>query len=53
MITDFQVTKLVNNILEEIDKSMLLGAALDCMTESGVEKFKQKLEKLIKESLNG
>ena len=39
--------KTVNRILEEIDKSMLLGAAFDCMTENGKEKFKTKIKKII------
>jgi hypothetical protein len=42
--------KTVNRILEEIDKSMLLGAAFDCMTESGKEKFKSKIKKIVEDN---
>ena len=44
--------KTVNKILEEIDKSMLLGAAFDCMTESGKEKFKAKITKIVEDHQN-
>jgi hypothetical protein len=34
-------------ILEEIDKSFLLGAALDCMTDDDKLKFQKKLESVL------
>ena len=35
-------------IINEIDKSMLLGAAYDCISEEGKIKFQNKLELIIK-----
>lgn len=37
----------VDKIIEEIDKRTLLGAAYDCMSEKGKERFKQSLQKII------
>jgi hypothetical protein len=42
-------TDTVNKILAIIDKSILLGAAYDCMSESGKQKFIDKLTKIINE----
>ena len=39
----------VNSIIATIDKSILLGAAFDCMSESGKQKFIDKLTKIINE----
>lgn len=38
----------VDAILKEIDKRTLLGAAYDCMTEKGKERFEQKLLEILK-----
>ena len=37
----------VEKIIEEIDKSTLLGAAFDCISESGKAKFRVKLEAIV------
>lgn len=45
--TRFDTT--VNKILEVIDKSTLLGAALDCMSEDGKDRLKSKLKNILEE----
>ena len=48
-MSDEEIKKLVDKIIAEIDKSMLLGAAYDCMSEDGKTKFRNKLSKMIAE----
>jgi len=38
----------VEQIVDELDKTVLLSAAWDCMSESKKEQFKRKLEHIIK-----
>ena len=47
MLADDLETHL-EKIMTVIDKSLLLGAALDCMSEDGKLKFKHKLTKVLK-----
>lgn len=42
-------TDTVDLIIAELDKSVLLSAAYDCMSEAGKEKLKQKLLKIIED----
>ena len=42
-----QTKNAVAKIIQEIDKSVLLGAAYDCMSETGKLSFQTKLEKII------
>lgn len=37
----------VNQIIKEIDKRTLLGAAYDCMTEKSKEKFNLRLKEIV------
>ena len=39
----------VDLIIEELDKSVLLSAAYDCMSDGGKEKLKAKLKKIIED----
>lgn len=43
--------QIAEEILTEIDKSLLLGAALDCMSDKGKASFQTKIEKIIKPNL--
>lgn len=40
----------VNKILKAIDKTLLMGAAFDCMSDDSKEKFRHKLEKIIRKA---
>ena len=48
-MSDEEIKKMVDKIIAEIDKSMLLGAAYDCMSEDGKTRFRDKLSKAISE----
>jgi hypothetical protein len=37
----------VQKIIDEIDKSTLLGAAYDCISEQGKIRFQDKIEKIL------
>lgn len=37
----------IEKIIEEIDKSTLLGAAWDCLSEAAKTKFKAKIQKIL------
>lgn len=37
----------VEKVVEAIDKSSLLGAAWDCLSDTAKERFKKKLEAII------
>lgn len=39
--------KIVQDIISEIDKSTLLGAAYDCISEAGTIKFQNKIKQII------
>jgi len=41
--------QVVNKIIDELDKSVLLSAAWDCMSEHGKDKFKRHLKRIISE----
>ena len=43
-----EIESIVEKVIEEIDKSMLLGAAYDCMSEDGKSRFREKLTKAIR-----
>lgn len=43
------IKQAVDIIIQEIDKRTLLGAAYECMTEKGKEKFQKRLFEIIKE----
>jgi hypothetical protein len=42
----------VEKIITEIDKSTLLGAAYDCISDVGKQKFQDKLIKIVIEGSN-
>jgi len=46
-----KATKASEQIIEEMDNLTLLGAAFDCMSDSGKAKFQKKVEKIIMETL--
>lgn len=48
-MTKEQAELAVELIIREIDRSTLLGAAFDCVSEAGKERFKNKLIKIILE----
>lgn len=48
-MSEEEIIKIVDKIIAEIDKSMLLGAAYDCMTEPGKLKFRSKISKILEE----
>ena len=49
------IDKIVQDIIAEIDRSTLLGAAFDCISETGKIKFQNRIKQIImnhlKESL--
>ena len=45
------VEQIVQDIIAEIDKSTLLGAAYDCISEAGKIKFQNKIEQIIMNQL--
>jgi hypothetical protein len=49
-MTEQTVKNAVERIIEMMDKSVLLGAAYDCMLDSGKASFQKKLEQIIIES---
>lgn len=44
-----KIKYVVDKIIDEIDKSTLMGAAYDCISDNGKIKFQNKLEKIIKD----
>lgn len=50
-MTEETVKSAVARIIEEMDKSCLLGAAYDCMTDGGKARFQKKIEKIIQETV--
>ena len=40
----------VEKIVEEIDKSNLLGAAWDCLSDAAKERFRKKLQDIINDA---
>lgn len=52
MIEEDALKTAVAKIVEEIDKSTLLGAAFDCMSDQGKLRFQNKMKKIIQESVD-
>jgi hypothetical protein len=44
-----QAKQATEKIIEELDKTVLLGAAYDCMSDAGKAKLCKKIEKIIEE----
>lgn len=44
------VEVLVERIVEQLDRNLMLGAAWDCLTETQQGRFKQQLTKIIGEA---
>ena len=43
-----QIAKnVVEQIMRELDKTFLLGAALDCMSDDDIKVFEKKIEKIV------
>ena len=47
-LSDQSIDNIIKNILEEMDKSTLMGAALDCMDEIEKLKFRSGLRKILR-----
>ena len=43
----------VDKIIQEMDKTLVLGAAWDCLNDAQQKRFKDKLTKLLEESKHG
>lgn len=48
-MTDDEAREATQEIVQEIDKSLLLGAAYDCMSEPGKLSFQNKVEAILKQ----
>ena len=50
MMEEENAKEAAEKIIEEIDKSTLLGAAYDCMSDNGKTKFQKKIESILKDA---
>jgi len=44
------IKEAVEKIIEELNNSTLLGAAYDCMSDNGKDKFQKKIESILKDA---
>lgn len=44
-----KIQQAVDEIIREMDKRTLLGAAYECMSEKGQERFKESLRKILED----